>query len=253
LTKEKDLFKKEVELAIVGQQELKCLREFAQQALTYLNETIKLVIIRLGLVQKSLTQYFQKCSDIYGKSAANPELLATIFGAFKSADDVQDYFNIKNSFTPEEIKYFSEVYPGNEITYAEVYSVLVDKTTLKSPEHKPLVLKEWPANREQGIIKSWKPVNLIITADGNILIVDKNAHHEQEEVNQTLKLQQVKIQKSEDKKDRSILEIVETVPGIILNSKTKLTLKFDNEDMAEEFIHYVYNYFNSSLIIASKK
>lgn len=252
-TKEKDLCKKELEVTITGQQELKASREFSHQALGYLNEVIKLAIIRLNLLQKALTQYFQKCSEIYGKTAANPDLLATIFAGFKSSDDIQDFFSVKHMFTPEEQKQLAELIPGKEITYGEIYTLLVEKCIAKPPDHKPLVMKEWKASKEVGIIKSWKPVNLVITADGNILIVEKNALSEPENIDCVLKLQQIKIQKNDDRKDRSILDVVEITPGIILNSKTKLTLKFDTEDMAEEFLHYVYNYFNTSVISASSK
>lgn len=63
-----------------------------------------------------------------------------------------------------------------------------------------------------------------------------------------LGMRNLKIINNEDRKDFSIVEIMEVVQGFLMDSKTKLTLKFGSEDSAEEFRHYVYNYFNSAAL-----
>lgn len=247
--KEKDLFKKELECVIVGQEELKVIKAFAKSSMEFLNEVVKYLIVRLANIQKALTLYFQKCAEIYGKNASNIDGVIKIFGSFKSDSDIEQYFAVQNTFSQEEIQYFIERSGKSEIGYGEVYHVLVNLSTVKPPEQRPLLLKEWKAHRETGgLLKSWKPAYVMVTADANVLVVEKNAEGDFENIDLTLKMQRIKIQKNDERRDRSIVDLAEISPGLILNSKKSVTLKFDNEDMAEEFLHYVYNYFNSSIL-----
>jgi hypothetical protein len=248
-SKEKDMYKKEVEHVVAAQEEMKCVKNFGLHALEYLNELIKLLTIRLNNVQKAMTLYYQKCTDFYGASSANPELALKAVEGLKTGEDVQNYFLITNTFAVEEVKYFREACSNkSDITYADIYNVLVEKSVLAPLEHKPLVVKEWRASKEAGLLKGWKPCAVVVSADSSVLIIEKTPEGEFAQVDTVLKLQQLKIQKNEARKDRSILEIMEINPGILLDSKIKVTLKFESDDGAEEFLHYVYNYYNSSII-----
>jgi len=140
-----------------------------------------------------------------------------------------------------------------ELSFTDVEYALTEKLKIPPPDKKPLVMKEWTACKESGIMRNWKPFSVICTGDANILLVERNEDGQLVKVDSILKLHLIKIQKLEERKERNIIEVTETTPGIFLDSKTRVTLKFDNEDMAEEFLHYVFNFYNSIIVPVVKK
>ena len=249
ITKDRDMFHKEMESVINGHEELKLLKAYATQTLVLLNETVKLLVKRISDIQKALTLYFQKYTDLYGYKASNPEVVMQLLQKFNSTEEIQQMFTIKNTLTLDEIKYFEQKCGKAEVTYQDVYNTMTAAPPAIDILASPLVLKSWRATRDAGLLKSTKFCFVVVTVDGHVLVIEKNAENaEMIEGCYILGMRNLKIINNEDRKDFSIVEIMEVVQGFLMDSKTKLTLKFGSEDSAEEFRHYVYNYFNSAAL-----
>jgi len=249
ITKDRDMFHKEMESTINGHEELKLLKAYATQTLVLLNETVKLLVKRLTDIQKALTLYFQKYVDLYGYKASNPEVVMQLLQKFNGTEEIQQMFTVKNTLTLDEIKYFEQKTGKTEVTYQDVYNTLTANPPAINIVKSPLVLKSWKATRDAGILKTTRNCLVVVTVDGHVLVIEKNTENDDIiEGCYILGMKNLKIMNEEGKKDFSNVEIMEVVPGFLMDSKTKLTLKFGSEDSAEEFRHYVYNYFNSATL-----
>lgn len=120
------------------------------------------------------------------------------------------------------------------------------------PEKKSLEMKEWRVSKSTGLLKSTKYYQLIVTVDNNILLVELGENNDYHVVVDVLNLDKLKVEKLEERKDRSILDLVIVKQGLIFDSKNKNTVKFGNEDMADEFLHYLYNYKSTIIGMISK-
>jgi len=249
ISKERDMFHKEMEYIINGHEELKLLKAYSTQSLVLLNETVKLLVKRLTDIQKALTLYFQKYTDLYGYKASNPEVVMQLLQKFNGTEEIQQIFTVKNTLTLEEIKYFEQKTGKSEVTYQDIYNTLTANPPSIDILKSPLVLKSWKASRDAGLLKSTRNVFVVVTVDGHVLVIEKNTENpDLIEGCYILGMKNLKIMNKDEKKDFSTVEIMEVVPGFLMDSKTKLTLKFGSEDSAEEFRHYVYNYFNSAAL-----
>ena len=248
LTKDRDMFRKEMDYIKVGQEELHTLKIFGTQALLLLNEVVKLLIKRFAEIKKALGLYFMKYTEMYGSKAANPQIVLQLVEKFNSLIELQQVFSVNNMLKPEEIEYFKKKTKKSEVTYQEVFDVLALIPKMNPIVESPLVLKEWKATRDAGLLKGNKTCSVVVTIDSHVVVLEKSSDGETYDAFKTLKLQNMKIVSKEEKKDYSIVDILEVIPGLIIDSKTKLSLKFNNEDSAEEFRHYIYNYYNTNIL-----
>lgn len=248
LTKDKDMFKKELENVALNTEELKTMKQYGTQTLFLLNETVKLLIKRFSEIQKAFTLYFQKYGDLYVSKVANPEVVVQLLERFNSTDEIKAAFSCKNMLKPDEIAYIKNKTGKSEITYQEVFDVLANIPIPTDLLQSPLVVKEWKAIREGGILKGDKPCHVVVTLDANVLVIERSVDGEFLDTDNILRLPNLKIIPREDRKDYSIVDLLEVVPGLLMDSKKKLTLKFATVDNAEEFRHYVYNYYHTHAI-----
>jgi len=93
----------------------------------------------------------------------------------------------------------------------------------------------------------------MVTADNNILIIELGKeNNDYVAISDVLDLDKLKIERLEERKDRSLIEMVITKQGLIFDSKNKTVVKFANEDMADEFLHYLFNYKSNIVGMMSK-
>lgn len=252
ITKDKDMFKHEIENLSLGYEELRIMKEYAAQALLLVNETVKMLVKRFLELQKAFDLYFNKYSELYGSKAANPDGAIQLVQRFNSFDEVQHAFTTNNLLKAEDLLYIKQKSGKIEVTYQEVFDVLVNLPNPPDITRSPLVIKEWKAQRDAGLLKGYKPCSVVITVDSNILVLEKSPEGEVVVTDNILKLQNLKIMPADAKKDGSIVDIMEVIPGLILDSKKKVTLKFDNLDGAEEFRHYLYNYYSTTILQSAR-
>jgi hypothetical protein len=166
---------------------------------------------------------------------------------FNSAEEIQQIFSLKTCLSNDEFKYLREKTNKEEITYQDIFNIVNNVPSNPTFIKSPLVLKEWKATREAGLLKGTKQCSLIVTIDGHILVIDKSNDGESLKAEYILNLKSLKIV-NDGNKDYSQVDVLEVTPGLLMDSKTKLSLKFENADSAEEFRHYVYNFYNTNTI-----
>jgi len=116
----------------------------------------------------------------------------------------------------------------------------VETFNYKAPHRSTLMMKEWKVSKEGGMFKGLKGYILIATVDYNLVLMeDKEETTKPEKI---IKMSNVSIISNENRRDTSIVELLEVVPGLLIDSKNKVLLKFENSDVSEEFIHFLNNY-----------
>lgn len=242
ITKARDMFKNEMENVSLGYEEVRLMKSLAAKALILWNEVAKLLIKRFMDIQKAFNLYFQKYTDLYGTKAGNPEPVIQLMARLNAQDEVQQALRVRNMIKAEDLNYIRHKTGKTEVTFQEVFDVLADIPSPPDLAQSPLALKEWKAIKEGGLLRSNKQCSVIVSVDGNILVVERTPDGELVETDAMLSLQNLKIVPRADKKESCSVEVLETTPGVLMDSKKKVTFKFLSIDSADEFTHYVNNY-----------
>jgi len=178
-------------------------------------------------------------TEIYGRTN-NPEPTIKILETLNPAEDTDNFFTIATFFEQDDIKTFKDQYSkGEQITYPEVKAYF-ETFYLKPPSRSPLMMKQWKCTRDGGILKGFKQYTVIATVDYNlILLEDKDEITKPEKI---MKMSQTRLVDEGRNNDSSSVHLLEVIPGLILDSKNRVILNFENSDTAEEFTHFLRNY-----------
>ena len=238
--KKKDVYNKELSIMSHAHKQIKEHENFGKEVFNLWEKVHKLELDRYKALKKGVTMYLSRMAELYGKSFAHADKPLKSFESFNYQDEVARLYHLKSILEPSQIltiKKAHGVAAEAELTLAAVkeYFTTIEYEKLDS---KPLVVKEWKCKRDPGLLKGFKPCFVYLTVDSNLLIVDKNESEVAQKANNVIKMKQMNIRL----KDDHDVEIVETIPGLIMNTTHKHTLRFDNKDDIEMLFHQVQNY-----------
>lgn len=79
--------------------------------------------------------------------------------------------------------------------------------------------------------RTWQDEEMVMTVDYNLLMFDNPQPHLEKVPELKMKVSKIKMkQKKDEKKDKHLVEMQYEVPGVLLSSKKKMTLKFESKD-----------------------
>lgn len=241
----KDLYNKELAITASAQIQSDAHTVLGKQTLEYWDFLLKLEVKRYESLKQALSAYLDKLAELYGSAYGDPEQLRKMLQAFEVDSEISTLFNVNNILTEEEMKYIKRALDKPEsadpVTFADIKEFLKELKH-EVPPSKPLVLKEWDAFKEGGMVKNFKPCGAVVTVDGNILLVDKVDERISKKADSVIKLSSMALREDPAKKNPLVVEILETKPGFLIDTKSKYAIKFNSADQVDEFNHYVRNY-----------
>ena len=239
--KSKDMYNRELGFLQIGRNQMKMETELGKETIDYMENLKRLEIQRLDFIKRGFTKYFLKMGELFGKTRINPDISIKMIEALNPTDDIEKFFNIKTFFNEDEVRFIKLQFPNvTELTMKEIKSYF-QSFEYKIPPKSSLIMKEWKITKESGIFKGFRPYTIIATIDYNLLIIEEKEDMTKPE--KIMKMAQISLT-SENRRDQSFVEILEVTPGLIIDSKNKILLKFQNSDTAEEFSHFIRNYNN---------
>ena len=245
--KQKDLHNKELSIVASAQLQVETHKAFGTETLDFWEHIQKLEKQRFVCIKTVLTSYLAKLKELYGEAYCKADTLQKLLTNYDPEKQVDTLLQPASLLTAKQTAYIKKMV-GNEeektsyaLMFADVKS-FVEGLEHELPPVKPLVLKEWAALKETGSLKSFKPCEILITVDGNILLIDKSDEKIFKKADHVLKLSLVTLENDSKKKNPLVIEVTETKPGFFLNSKTKHILKFHSIEQVEEFHQYFINY-----------
>lgn len=234
-----DSYYKELAIMASAQKQIQEHLKFGKLVIEYWEALVKLERSRYQSLKKCVSLYLNRMTEIYGKSFSQPDIPLKSMETFNPDEEVAKIYHIHNIFdaaSAELICRERKVSSQVELDFKIVKDFFFD-LTLSLLNSQPLVVKEWLAKKESGILKSWKTCQIVITVDGNILLVDKSEPNVFKKPDAVIKMERSNMKLRKDNE----IEIIESVPGIILNTKSKYLIKFDSNDQMEEFLHQINN------------
>ena len=245
-TKQKDLYNKELSIIASSQIQTETHREFGKEVVNVWKSAEHIETARFNNVKHALSAYVDKIGHVYGPSYGDPHNVKKLLAAFEVENEVKSVFSALSLLTFEEVKFLK-----NEIGLSEKDELLTEHVQkylenfpFEPPVSKPLVLKEWEAQKESGTLKSFRPCSVVVTVDGNLLLVDRADERVFKKADSVIRLHQITVKDNPAKKNPLIVDFIETIPGFILDSKNKYVIKFNSMDQVDEFLHYLTNYQN---------
>lgn len=238
-SKKKDSYKKELSIMVVAQKQIQEHEKYGKQIVSLWESVHKLELARCQALKNAMTTYLKRMAEIYGASFAKPEGALKGFETFKPEEEVARIYNVNAVIDPNDAKVIREAKGltlQNELDFKTVKEYLTTITPIKLEMH-PLVLKEWYAKKETGLLKSFKNCQVIITVDGNMLLVEKADGNVVNKAETVIKMDRMKAKSRND----TDVEIIETKPGLIMDSTNKYVLKFESRDNVEELFHHINN------------
>ena len=238
----KDLYAKELSIVAWAQRQTEAYEAFGKVVLEFWEIAEAAENVRLASVQQALSLFVEKQVQVYGNSYGNPEILSKLLSEFNAENDVNKLFSARSLLTAEEIEYISKEMGATETEPLTDEDVLefFDIFPFEPPLTKPLVLKEWEAQLLSGSFKSFKPCMLSVTVDGNLVIVDRSEVGVYKKAEAVIKFSQISLHEDEaEQTNPLILQIIETIPGLIFDSKRKHVIKFNTTDHVDEFSQYL--------------
>jgi len=237
--KSKDVYDKELTFLHTAKLQMRLETEMGKETIDYFEALKKLELQRLDLIKRGLAKYLAKMTEIYGRTN-NPEPTIKILETLNPQEDTDNFFTIATFFEQDDIKTFKDQYSkGEQITYPEVKAYF-ETFYLKPPSRSPLMMKQWKCTRDGGILKGFKQYTVIATVDYNLILVeDKDEITKPEKI---MKMSQTRLVDEDRNNDSSSVHLLEVIPGLILDSKNRVILNFENSDTAEEFTHFLRNY-----------
>jgi len=196
---------------------------------------------RLDIIKRGLSKYMAKMGEVYGKTMNNPDIAIKVMEALNPNEDVEAFFSVRQLFSVEEIAYLKKLFPkAHEVTVVEMRDY-IEHFNYGMMARSPLIMKEWKVQKDGGMLKGMKNWVFVATVDYNLLLIEEKVDWVKPD--KVMKMGHVQVVVNEsDRRDSAFVDLVEKVPGLIMDSKNKMMLKFDNSDAAEEFVHFVNNY-----------
>jgi hypothetical protein len=239
-SKTKDMYEKEWSVMQMAKNQMKLEGDLGKDIMDYIDNLKRFEVQRLEVIKKGLTKYLNKMGEMYGKSLNNPDVTIKVLEAVNPSEDVERFFDVSTFFNPEDLAFLKKIFPkAKEIGMAEMKEY-VETFNYRLPHRSALMMKEWKICKEGGVFTGLKPYLMIATVDYNLVLMeDKDEITKPEKI---MKMTNLSIASNENRRDTSVVDVLEVVPGLIMDSKNKVVLKFDNCDTAEEFIHFITNY-----------
>lgn len=234
--KKKDPYNKELALMACAQKQVQDHQKFGKQIVSIWENAHKTEIPRYQTLKQTAILYLNKMTELYGKSFARPEVPLKSFETFNPDEEVVRIYNIGAIVEPNDANIIKKEMGVQQLNFKIVKDYLTELSAPKL-ESNPLVLKEWTAKREGGILKSYKTCQVVITVDGNLLLVDRSDGNAMKKADTVIKMERMKVKP----KGETEVEIIETKPGFLLDSSTKYTVKFETRDQVEELLHQIKN------------
>lgn len=241
---QKDLYAKELSLIAVAQKHTEAYQGFGALISEFWDAAEAIENARFNSIKFSLRAYTEKCSEFYGDSFGRPEVLNKLLASFEVVNEVKHLFSPSLLLSPDEIDYIKQeigLEGAQQLTKEHAISFL-EKIPFEPPKTKPLVLKEWEAQRETGTFKSLKPCLVVVSIDGNLLLIDRSDERVNKKADAVIKFSQITLKEDSGKKNPLMLEFLVVKPGLLVNSKKKYVLKFNKTDHVDELLHYLSNY-----------
>ena len=231
----KDLYNLELDFHKSALEQNNSHRKFGQETIKLWQETLILEGNRLKEIYSAIEYYLLKSIEIFGDNFAYQIPLNLIKG-LNSIEDIEKFYSIKEIINLEEglmIKKFLNLNRENNLTIKNMEEFFgYFKYEINREE--PLIMNKCNALRDVGgFIKNFKECEIIFTVDCNLLFIEKG-EIKKADIVMAVDNVEVKI-----KPDKVNLEIVEKVSGIIFDSKKKISLRFNNCDLCQEFVDIV--------------
>ena len=232
--KQRDLYNKELSIIASAQLQVENHKAFGLEVVDFWEHIQRLEKQRFACIKTVLTTYFDKLRELYGEAYCKAGDLQKLLSQYDPEKQVEILLEPESLLTTKQIAYIQKNI-GKEEEEEEKEAYSLDLKDMKSfinglghelPPSKPLVLKEWTALKETGSLKSFKPCEVLITVDGNILLIDKSDEKVFKKADHIIKLPLVSLQHDSKTKNPLIIEVVETKPGFFLNKKSRFILKF---------------------------
>ena len=238
----KDLHNKELSILNQANQQILTHRTFGAALTEMLTEVKKLESIRLEAVKQSFSLYMNKMAKLFGETGLASEIVRFL-EQLGTKKEVQTVFALPAILSPEELAEIHKIMrlDANKLVTEENINAFLQMLEYELPSSKPLVQKEWNAQRESGLLRSLKPCKVVITIEDNILLIDTSDGKEYKKADQTIRLENVNVSPTEaakKKKNPLFVEIEESKPGF-LGGKNKYVFKFNSYEEIDEFYYYV--------------
>ena len=210
-------------------------KKLAKEVLDLWQECLKSECSRMDSIKRSFQYYLSKCVEIYGKTTII-DLPMKILEMIDPVKETEGQFLITKILTAEELNFIKKTIDKNELTLKEL-KVFFEEFEIKDMPQKPLVKKEISILRDVGgITKNFKECLFIITIDNNLLILDNPKEEEVNESTHCLNIDNLSII---PRKDATLYDLIEKVPGFLFDSTNKFLIKVPNEDKMDELMHYL--------------
>ena len=239
LDKSKDIYIHELGFLQVVKNQMKLEAELGKETFEYMENLKRLEIQRIDYIKRGFTKYLLKMTELFGKSRSNPDILIKVIEALNPNEDIDKFFNVNTFLKEDEILFLKTEFPKvPQITLTEIKTYL-QSFDFKAPPKSSLLMKEWKVTKEAGLLKGFRPYLIVATVDYNLILIEEKVEVNKPE--KIMKISQINLI-IDNRRDPTFVEVLEIIPGLLIDSKNKILLKFENSDMSEEFIHFINNY-----------
>lgn len=234
-SEKKDLYMYEMAFVKAALEQNSGSKKLAKEVLDLWQECLKSEVSRIDSVRRSFQLYLAKINEVFGKSTL-VDIPLKILEILDPIKEAENQFMITKILSQEELNFIKKTIDKNDITFKEL-KVFFEEFEIKDMPQKPLVKKEISVLRDVGgITKNFKECLFIVTIDNNLLILD---NPEKEEVNESTHCLNIDSLTLTAKKDATLYDLVEKVPGFLFDSTNKFLIKVPNEDKLDELMHYL--------------
>lgn len=231
----KDLYMYEMAFVRAAMEQNSGSKKLAKEVLELWQECLKSECSRIDSIKRSFQLYLAKITEVFGKSATT-DIPIKILEMLDPVKEAENQFMITKILSQEEINFIKKTIDKNEVNFKEL-KVFFEEFEIKDMPQKPLVKKEISILRDVGgLMKNFKECLFIITIDNNLLILD---NPEKEEVNESTHCLNIDYLSLVPRKDASLYDLIEKVPGFLFDSTNKFLIKITNEDKLDELMHYL--------------
>ncbi|KAM3128660.1 hypothetical protein pb186bvf_019228 [Paramecium bursaria] len=226
----KDFLYAELKYKQAAYKQLAYLREFGKWLLNAWGDITQLEIQRLDLVTQTIIDLQIQLTTCYGKSVNSDNSIQAL-KSIQTKIEVQGLYSQVQVLSKQELDYIQNEQQQEVQHYLSDLQV-VDK--FAELAH-PLILKAFSAQRDVGAIGvTWQDIGIYISVDHYFLIFEGKATR-YSKPDTKFPLEGLKIMRKNDVQ----IDVVFVIPGLVIDSKKKLSLQFKRQDDLEELQYYL--------------
>lgn len=239
--KNKDLYYNELKYKKLVKETMQSEVEYGSEVVTFWNDIQKMELHRLELIQQAFKFYLSKYEDTYGKLPAMDNAIKNL-GQFDAKVEGAKNFELEALLNAEDLSSIQkELKRENKISYQDVVHYISEYRITGLEKTSILQVKQFLCQRDTGSVnKLFKPCELIVTSDDYLLIFDEPTGDQIKRASKKFHTSLLAARKRKEKVEQCY--IIETVPGLIYNSESKVLLKFESEAQTNQFIQFLESY-----------